>query len=188
MHAWSMCVTWYKTVQTVWWAADLCPRRRLKVFPTLTLHLLCDFLDLSFFFLFIKQMMKAKIITQISGSVMMYVYASHWLLLTPLSHVLRTSFYSYSISKRMVDSWAVLASLMPSSTLWHTAPMIYPLEMPTFPSGWSAPPGSLCSGSLVFGWVRDLTAVLWQSLVQTSATGMTKLYWNSLFHICLWPN
>ena len=50
------------------------------MFPTLTLHLLCDFLDLSLFFLFKKQMMKAKIITQISGSVMTYVYASHWLI------------------------------------------------------------------------------------------------------------
>lgn len=48
----SVCVIWCKTVQTVQWAADFCPSRRRKVFPTLTLHLLCDFLDLSFFFFF----------------------------------------------------------------------------------------------------------------------------------------
>lgn len=50
----SVCVIWCKTVQTVQWAADFCPSRRLKAFPTLTLHLLCDFLDLSFFFFKIK--------------------------------------------------------------------------------------------------------------------------------------
>ena len=80
MRALSMCVTWCKTVQTIRRAADPCPSRRLKVFPVLPYICFVTFLILVFSSSLKKQMIEANNRTALSGSAMMYVCGSHWLI------------------------------------------------------------------------------------------------------------